>query len=116
MTFNLNSLVETSIFTTAADDLLISVYDTTPPPPTSPEKLDLDFDVELLLIAVTSSSTDDVTALRSVSDSERRAILQEAGDAFTTTTVCFQCPLPDTHAHTVRAESESGMSNYVSGS
>ncbi len=88
---------------------MISLYDTTPAAPTtsSPDDdvVDLGFDTEPLLIAVTSSSFDaeasvprassqsesDPTlapaAVRHVNEAERQSILDEAGAEFVTTTV-----------------------------
>ena len=86
LTFNLPSLVDTTIFSTAASDLLLQLADTTPTPPLFPgeDQLPAYRDVDPQLVAVTSSSEG---VVRNASPEEVKDIVDSAGDQFTTTEV-----------------------------
>ena len=88
LSFDLQSLVQTSIFRTAASDLLIQLSDSTPVSPLLPGEDQLPFyrDVDPRLVAVTSSSDG---VVRNAAPTEVRDVLDSAGDQFTTIAVLY---------------------------
>ena len=92
LTFDLPLLVETSIFATAASDLLLQLADTTPVSPLFPgeDQLPVHRDVDPHLIAVTSSSDGTV---RNAPPEEVKDIVDSASAGFTTTKVALACNL-----------------------
>ena len=84
--FDLGALVSTSIFTTAAFDLLLSVADTTPFFPLAPgeDQLPVHRDVDPVLVTVTSTSSG---VVRNADAQEAADILASAGSKFTTVLV-----------------------------
>ena len=86
VSFDLGALVSTSIFTTAAFDLLLSVADTTPYAPLIPgeDQLPVHRDVDPVLVTVTSTSSG---VVRNADAQEAADILASAGSKFTTVLV-----------------------------